>query len=218
MADKVLWLALRAFLLATESSVLSFALLSGHVVDSRSSIKRVVAVASVVSAIFVSVQAGLELGNPDPAFNVPMMAATTTTTSSGGIARPPTTLGQFRLFGHGGMLFWMLSSVAFAAVYAAVLLMPILPCCQKIVSLPHKKSFYYYAGFLLVLNSVQAIGCGVIYFRKSLAGLCYVNLTTFVYFTAYPAIVYFTFLANFFCSPTAQPTLLFAYRAQVRLD
>ena len=59
--------------------------------------------------------------------------------------------GRFKLFGHGGSLFWMISSLIFASLYAAFLALPALPC-KKYLSLPNKKSFYYYVGFMAILN------------------------------------------------------------------
>ena len=68
-ADKVLWVVLRACLLATEISVLAFALLTGHL-DSKASIRRVVLVSSSASFVFSAIQMGLEFGHPDNAFKV----------------------------------------------------------------------------------------------------------------------------------------------------
>ena len=62
-------LAFRAFLLATEISVLAFALLTAHL-DSKASIRRVVLVASSASLLYSAVQMGLEFGHPDTAFKV----------------------------------------------------------------------------------------------------------------------------------------------------
>jgi len=196
--DKILWVLLRGSLLATEISVLVFALMSGHL-DSAASIRRVVLVASTVSLVFSSVQMALEFGHPDPAFKL---------------------YGQARegasLFGHGGRAFWATSSAAFAVVYAVVILLPLLPCRHWLM-LPHKRSFYYYATFLLTLDVVQAIGCGMTESESNAVsnpGLCFVNMTTYIYFVAFAPIVYFTFMAQFFGSSFAQPTMLFSYKAQ----
>ncbi len=137
-------------------------------------------------------QAILEFSYPDPSFYV--------------------VGSNLRLFGHGGMVFWLASSVLFTGVYLGILLLPVLPCRHSL-SLPHKTSFYKYVAFLLVLNLVQAAGslavCGGIS-----DGLCFVNMTTYIYFTTFIPVVYFTFLSGFF-SAGAQPTLLFSYKAQV---
>jgi len=193
-ADKVLWVVLRAFLLATEISVLAFALLTAHL-DSKASIRRVVLVASSASFLYSAVQMGLEFGHPDTAFKV---------------------TGDQVLFGHGGRTFWALSSAFFALVYAAVLVLPLLPCRHSVM-MPQKRSFYYYVTFLMVLNVVQAVGAGMAESSSHAVnnpGLCFVNMTTYVYFVAFTPIVYFAFLAQFFGSHFAQPTMLFAYKAQ----
>jgi len=194
-ADKVLWVTLRAFLLATEISVLAFALLSGHL-DSKASIKRVVLVASTASFVFSAIQMGLEFGQPDTAFKINK---------------------DQQLFGHGGRVFWSLSSGLFALVYATVLALPYLPGCSHWVMVPHKRSFYYYVTFLFFLNVVQAVGAGMAESASNAVnnpGLCFVNMTTYVYFVAFTPIVYFAFLAQFFGSKFAQPTMLFSYKAQ----
>jgi len=193
-ADKVLWVILRACLLATEISVLAFALLSGHL-DSKASIRRVVLVASTASFLFSAIQMGLEFGQPDTAFKIN---------------------NDQQLFGHGGRVFWSISSGLFALVYATVLVLPYLPCSHWVM-VPHKRSFYYYVTFLLLLNVVQAVGAGMAESASNAVnnpGLCFVNMTTYVYFVAFTPIVYFAFLAQFFGSKFAQPTMLFSYKAQ----
>lgn len=193
-ADKVLWVVLRAFLLATEISVLAFALLSGHL-DSKASIRRVVLISSSASFLFSAVQMGLEFGHPDNAFKI---------------------TDEQWLFGHGGRVFWSLSSALFALVYGCVLTLPLVPCRHWIM-MPHKRSFYYYAAFLFFLNVVQAVGAGMAESKSDAVnnpGLCFVNMTTYVYFVAFTPVVYFAFLAQFFGSKFVQPTMLFSYKAQ----
>ena len=58
----------------------------------------------------------------------------------------------------------------------------------------------------------QTLGCALLYTGFG-SGLCLVNLTTFLYFTTFAPLVYFTFLQGFF--RTAQPSLLFSYKAQL---
>ncbi|TRY62561.1 hypothetical protein TCAL_09029 [Tigriopus californicus] len=188
--DKVLWIVLRFSLLATEMSVLVFGLGSGHL-DSQRGIRRVVVVSFVISFIFSFTQTVLELWHPDANFHV---AKT-----------------QTNLFGHGGMLFWLLSSALFTLTYMFVLLLPFLPC-RRFVTLPQKRSFYQYVGYLLILNAAQTAGSLLVYVGQS-NGLCVVNLTTFFYFTTLPPVIYFTFLRAFFS--VAQPQVLFSYKAQV---
>ena len=188
--DKLLWILLRFSLLATEMSVLVFGLGAGHL-DSQRSIRRVISVTFIISLAFSLTQAILELSSPDASFHVASK--------------------RINLFGHGGMLFWLLSSAFFTLVYLFVLLLPFLPC-RHYVTLPHKRSFYQYIGFLMILNGVQTAGSLMVYSGIN-TGLCLVNLTTFLYFTVFTPVVYYTFLRSFF--KVAQPTLLFSYKAQV---
>jgi hypothetical protein len=58
---------------------------------------------------------------------------------------------SLKLFGHGGSLFWMVSSVIFALLYLSLVLLPLMPC-RKFFSLPNKRTFYYYVGFMAILN------------------------------------------------------------------
>lgn len=67
----------------------------GHL-DSRSSIRYVLLATSLISLAFTITQGVLEIVSPDEIFHV---------YSKG-----------FDLFGHGGMLFWFVSSVVFTAV------------------------------------------------------------------------------------------------------
>ena len=47
-------------------------------------------------------------------------------------------------------------------------------------------------------------------------GMCFINLSSYLYFVAFTPVVYFTFLSQFLGSKSIQPTLLFSYKAQVR--
>ncbi|XP_064483574.1 transmembrane protein adipocyte-associated 1 homolog isoform X1 [Ornithodoros turicata] len=188
-ADKVLWVAVRFFLLSTEMSVLIFGLAFGHL-DSRTSIRRVLAVTSLVAFVYSGTQGVLELDLPDEKFYVPDR--------------------NFELFGHGGMLFWFVSSSLFAAVYFVVFSLPWTGLRER-VALPSKRSFYWYTLFLALLNLVQAVGSGLYYYDVA-EGLCMVDVTSYIYFTAFTPLVYKTFLADFFS--ISQPSILFSYKAQ----
>ena len=59
--DKLLWLVLRMFLFATEVCVMAFALLSGHLVEAKNSIKRVVIASVIGSMAFTLLQTCLEM-------------------------------------------------------------------------------------------------------------------------------------------------------------
>ena len=81
------------------------------------------------------------------------------------------------------------------------------------MALPNKPSFYQYCGCLFIYHLLQAIGAGLMHFDSNPNGLCLLNFATFLYVTAYIPLMYTTFLGPFF--KTAQPTLLFSYKAQV---
>ena len=60
-ADKALWLILRMFLFATEVCVMAFALFSGHLVEARASVKRMIGTSIIASLVFSFVQTCLEM-------------------------------------------------------------------------------------------------------------------------------------------------------------
>ena len=45
----------------------------------------------------------------------------------------------------------MVSSLVFAAFYGGLVMLPILPF-KKFLSLPNKRTFYYYVGFMAIMN------------------------------------------------------------------
>ena len=192
--DKILWLLARFSLLAIEISVLVFGLGAGHL-DSKQGIRRILIISTVVASAFSMIQTILELGYPDDRFTVFINHE------------------RIELFGHGGMLFWLLSSMVFAMIYGLVLILPFLPCRHSF-TLPHKRAFYCYAGYMMTLNFIQSVGCGLA-LDGIVGGLCVVNFTTYLYFTTYAPLVYFAFLKSFF--QVAQPQLLFSYKAHVRV-
>lgn len=92
---QVLWLILRFFLLSTEMSVVTFGMAFGHL-DSKTSIRRVLFCTSTISLIYSGTQGALEFVKPDDSFHIDAK--------------------NYDLFGHGGMLFWFISSVCFSVV------------------------------------------------------------------------------------------------------
>ncbi|KAL4227001.1 Transmembrane protein adipocyte-associated 1 [Mactra antiquata] len=195
ITDKVLWLVLRFFLLATELSVVVFGLAFGHL-DSKTSIRRVLLVTTISAFLYSCVQGTLEFMYPDPKFRV----------EEGAVHK------NYDIFAHGGMIFWMTSSAFFTIVYTVIFFLPWTHLKEKL-NLPGKKSFYYYALFLACLNCSQAIGSGLLY-GGVLNGMCVVDTTTYMYFTCFHPLVYGTFLREFFkmSSQTIPP---FSYKYQV---
>ncbi|KAF0035159.1 hypothetical protein F2P81_012917 [Scophthalmus maximus] len=103
--DKVLWEITRFFLLAIELSVVILGLAFGHL-ESKSSIKRVLAITAVLALGYSITQGTLEILYPDSHLSAE----------------------DFNIYGHGGRHFWLASSSFFFLVtkrsfyvYAAIL-------------------------------------------------------------------------------------------------
>ena len=74
---------------------LSFLFVLGHL-DSKTSIRRVLLATSIISLVFSISQGALEFVSPDESFHVLEK--------------------DYDLFGHGGMMFWFVSSIVFTLV------------------------------------------------------------------------------------------------------
>lgn len=188
--DTILWVSVKFFLLSTEISVVVFGLAFGHL-DSRSSIRHVLLATSFISLAFSVAQGALEIFYPDENFKIQGK--------------------NNNLFGHGGMLFWFISSVFFTLLYIFILILPWTRIRERL-ALPTKRSFYVYILFLVVLNLCQSIGSGLLLYSLYI-GLCIVDATTCLYFTLFTPLVYHTFLSEFF--GVSQPSIMFSYKAQV---
>lgn len=197
-ADKALWLILRLFLLATEMSIIIFGLAAGHL-DSRKSTQRVLLATTCIALIYSGTQGTLEFIQPDSKFHVQIPGQ--------GING---TVVDYDIFGHGGMIFWLSSSLFFFIVYSCIFILPWTTLKEKL-SLPPKKSFYRYCLFLAMLNLTQAVGSGLLY-ASIIHGMCVVDSTTYIYFTCFAPLVYLVFLHDFF--KTYQTRILFSYKTQ----
>uniref|UniRef100_A0A4W2C7Z9 Integral membrane protein GPR175 n=1 Tax=Bos indicus x Bos taurus TaxID=30522 RepID=A0A4W2C7Z9_BOBOX len=138
VADKILWEITRFFLLAIELSVVILGLAFGHL-ESKSSIKRVLAITTVLSLAYSVTQGTLEILYPDAHLSAE----------------------DFNIYGHGGRQFWLVSSCFFFLVYSLVVVLPRTPLKERI-SLPSRRSFYVYAGILALLNLVQGLGSALL--------------------------------------------------------
>ncbi|KAM8867763.1 transmembrane protein adipocyte-associated 1 homolog [Synchiropus picturatus] len=185
--DKVLWEITRFFLLAIELSVIILGLAFGHL-ESKSSIKRVLAITAVLALGYSVTQGTLEILYPDSLLSAE----------------------DFNIYGHGGRQFWLVSSCFFFLVYSLIVILPKTPLRERI-SLPSKKSFYVYAAILSLLNLIQGLGSALLC-AGVIEGLCCVDVTTFLYFSAFAPLMYVTFLKGFFGS---EPKILFSYKSQV---
>ncbi|XP_049682119.1 transmembrane protein adipocyte-associated 1 isoform X1 [Accipiter gentilis] len=187
VADKILWEITRFFLLAIELSVVILGLAFGHL-ESKSSVKRVLAITTVLSLAYSVTQGTLEILYPDAHLSAE----------------------DFNIYGHGGRHFWLASSCFFFLVYSLVVILPKTPLKDRI-SLPSRKSFYVYAGILALLNLVQGLGSALLCV-DIIEGLCCVDATTFLYFSFFAPLIYVAFLKGFFGS---EPKILFSYKCQV---
>ncbi|XP_041446767.1 transmembrane protein adipocyte-associated 1 homolog [Xenopus laevis] len=187
VTDKVLWEITRFFLLAIELSVVILGIAFGHL-ESKSSVKRVLAITAVLSLAYSVTQGTLEILYPDAHLSAE----------------------DFNIYGHGGRHFWLASSCFFFLVYTLVSLLPKTPLKDRI-SLPSRKSFYVYAVILAALNLVQGIGSALLC-ANIINGLCFVDVTTFLYFSLFAPLMYVAFLKGFF---GAEPKILFSYKSQV---
>ncbi|XP_046870101.1 transmembrane protein adipocyte-associated 1 homolog isoform X1 [Hypomesus transpacificus] len=185
--DKVLWEITRFFLLTIELSVIILGLAFGHL-ESKSSIKRVLAITAVLALGYSITQGTLEILYPDEHLSAE----------------------DFNIYGHGGRHFWLASSCFFFLVYSLIFILPKTQMKERI-SLPSKKSFYVYAAILSLLNLVQGLGSALLC-ADIIEGLCCVDVTTFLYFSVFAPLIYITFLKGFFGS---EPKILFSYKSQV---
>nr|KAF6424106.1 transmembrane protein adipocyte associated 1 [Rousettus aegyptiacus] len=187
VADKILWEITRFFLLAIELSVVILGLAFGHL-ESKSSIKRVLAITTVLSLAYSVTQGTLEILYPDSHLSAE----------------------DFNIYGHGGRHFWLVSSCFFFLVYSLVVMLPKTPLKERI-SLPSRRSFYVYTGILALLNLLQGLGSALLC-ADIIEGLCCVDATTFLYFSFFAPLIYVAFLRGFFGS---EPKILFSYKCQV---
>ncbi|XP_067908244.1 transmembrane protein adipocyte-associated 1 homolog [Heterodontus francisci] len=187
VTDKILWEISRFFLLATELSVIILGLAFGHL-ESNSSIKRVLTITTVLALGYSITQGTLEILYPDAHLSPE----------------------DFNVYGHGGRHFWLASSCFFFLVYSMIVILPKTPLRERI-SLPSKKSFYIYAAILSFLNLIQGVGSALLCANVT-AGLCCVDVTTFLYFSLFAPLMYVTFLKGFFGS---EPKILFSYKSQI---
>lgn len=141
IADKILWVTVRFFLLSTEMSVVIFGLacgqyfsinekkvfllfsISGHL-DSRSSIRHVLFATSLISLAYTITQGVLEIVVPDDSFHIHSK--------------------DFDLYGHGGMQFWFCSSMIFTCVYLLIFILPWTRLRERL-ALPSK--YFYLTSF-----------------------------------------------------------------------
>ncbi|NXN97626.1 TPRA1 protein, partial [Rhinopomastus cyanomelas] len=161
----------------------------GHL-ESKSSVKRVLAITTVLSLAYSVTQGTLEILYPDAHLSAE----------------------DFNIYGHGGRHFWLASSCFFFLVILCMLCALIASLCfLNRAGKDARKSFYVYAGILALLNLVQGLGSALLCV-DIIEGLCCVDVTTFLYFSFFAPLIYVAFLKGFFGS---EPKILFSYKCQV---
>jgi len=194
--DRTAWIISLAVLMMTEICVIAYGL-AGAQLDSKRSIIRVTLISVVIASVSALIGGILEFKQPDMLFAVHQKNA-----------------AHYSLYGYGGSLYSMVIATCLSTMYLSVIVLPVFPCTKiSSIAMPNKPSFYQYCGVLLLVHLLQAIGSGLLYFQINPNGLCILNFATFIYMTVYTPLIYSTFLGPFF--KTAQPTLLFSYKAQV---
>uniref|UniRef100_F6S4X0 Integral membrane protein GPR175 n=2 Tax=Ciona intestinalis TaxID=7719 RepID=F6S4X0_CIOIN len=191
-ANKILWVILRFFLLTAEMSVLVFGLAFGHL-DSKTSIKRVLCVTTMLALIYSTIQCVLELITPDVHYEVPS--------------------SKWVVYGHGGATFTFVTSVIFLLVYILIGILPFIKWLQKYLSVPSRRSFYVYVGVMAFMNFIAVIGSGLLFYCD-MVGLCLIDVFSLAYFTCFAPLLYWTFLSSYF-SNTQPNSTLFSYSNQV---
>uniref|UniRef100_A0A8R1HK76 Transmembrane protein adipocyte-associated 1 homolog n=5 Tax=Caenorhabditis japonica TaxID=281687 RepID=A0A8R1HK76_CAEJA len=186
--DQTLWIVIKFFYLTAELSALTFGLLFGHL-DNGKSILVALLGTMLISIPHTAVQIIIEMKIIDNSW-LP--------------------LTYFDIQSDGGFLFWVLSSAFLALTYFSIMCLPLV-CCQKYTKLPSKGSFLIYCMLMVVLNLLQSLGATLILFKSS-DGLCFVGVSTYVYFVMYPPIIYFTFLRKKLKTPPNNTSGLFMYR------
>lgn len=181
LINKIVWLIVRFGQLSTELSVVMFGLFFGKL-DSQKSIFRIMFLTIPISMFYISIQAFLELVYPDKHYVVFVDDD-----------------HYYDLYGHGGMIFWFISSTIFFLIYTAIFILPFTRL-KTTFPIPTKKSFYVYCFLMAVICFAQLTGSALTYADLGSfgCGLCILDFTTFVNFTMFGPLVYVVFLRKFF--------------------
>eukprot|EP00092_Neocalanus_flemingeri_P024036 GFUD01026071.1.p1 GENE.GFUD01026071.1~~GFUD01026071.1.p1 ORF type:complete len:384 (-),score=81.75 GFUD01026071.1:244-1395(-) len=190
MANTVIWIIGRFVFLTSELSVALLGLTSGSA-ERTGHTRRIVFACSVIAFIICTIQAYLEIFQPFYGFQV---------MHSG-----------YKMFGHGGPMFWAVTSFLLILFYSLILCAPFCPT-KSLTMLPHPRLFYCYISAQLVTNLLTGLGATLLAMNTH-SGLCITNITSYAYFSLLAPLTYFCFLHPWFT--TAQPSLLFAYKAQL---
>lgn len=115
------------------------------------------------------------------------------------------------LYGHGGPVYWAVTSLLLCLAYLLLLLSLLLPSSLLPSLLPPSPSLTLYTSTQLALHSLTAAGALMLVTNHHF-GLCLTNMTSFVSFSLLSPLVFCCFLHDWLA--TSRPSLLFAYKAQ----
>lgn len=101
--------------------------------------------------------------------------------------------------------FWLLHHLAFLLVYLLIL---VVPYTQWRDLLPAKPSFYQYVAALFILSITAVLG-SILIGSGVVAGYCVYGVASFLYYAAYPPLLYWTFLAEFFADDELDLELMY---------
>ena len=101
--------------------------------------------------------------------------------------------------------FWLVHALLAIIIYATILILPFTPWRDL---LPAKSSFYGYVRCLLLVYLCMAVG-SILIGSKLLAGYCIYGIANWLYYAAYPPLLYLTFLADFFADDQLDMDLLY---------
>lgn len=101
--------------------------------------------------------------------------------------------------------FWLLHHLAFLVIYLLIL---VVPYTQWRDLLPAKPSFYRYVAALFLLSLTAVLG-SILIGSHVAAGYCVYGVASFLYYAAYPPLLYWTFLAEFFADDELDLELMY---------
>merc|ERR1712126_591191 len=190
LANKGVWVTSRFILLSSELSVAVFGAAFG-VRDTRHSVQTICLGCSLTSFVVCVIQAYLEIFQPFYGFQI----------STG-----------FYLYGHGGPIYWAITSTLMSILYLLLLMTMICPSNFLPSLLPHSYYFFIYCGIQFILHSLTSIGAILLSINIH-SGLCLTTITSFISFSMLSPLIFVCFLQNWFTA--TQSSLNFSYKVQL---
>lgn len=186
-AEKVLWSCTHFFYLVTELVIATTILAFEYI--GKKGITRAIMASALVSFILSGIKLFLELRHPYYGNKV--------------------IKNGHDLYGHGGPLYWSVTSGMLSLTYLLSLCLPV--ACMKTM-IPRATLFYIYLGSQLMLNMLTFLGT-LLLIHNNHSGMCITDLTTFCYFSSLPPLAYYCLVRP--SLKLSRPNLLFSYSTQV---